>query len=419
MTSGRNHQRSATSQPAASSGAGTPGTSAPVSWRDTVARLRHGELSVLPVGLTLVVIWIVFYLLDPIFISSRNLSFLFLQIAVIGTLALGVTFVLLIGEIDLSVAVVAGVSAAMVGVLVGRQGWDPVLAMLLALTTGLAIGALQGWFNAVVGVPSFVVTLAGLLGLQGVMLLVLGRGGSVSVSDAVIRGIATTYLPAALGWMVAVVVVGVFGLAQLRRRAKRVAAGLRAPGGVGLVVRVGLVALLVVAVVGTLNAYRGIPLAALILVALVAALGYVCHRTRFGRYLYAIGGNAEAARRAGIDVRAIRIAAFGLCSLLCAFGGIVGAGRFASVSYTAFAGGPLLLESIAAAVIGGATIFGGRGSPWGALLGAFVMGSLSNGLDLMQASTGTKLAISGVILLAAVTADAMSQRGHRVTTGTR
>ncbi|AYY15166.1 ABC transporter permease [Actinobacteria bacterium YIM 96077] len=374
--------------------------------------MRHGDLSVLPVAVTLAIIWIVFYALDSVFISPRNLSFLFLQIAVIGTIALGVTFVLLIGEIDLSVAVTSGVSAAAVGVLVTRQGWDPIPAILLALAIGAAVGVVQGFFVAVVGVPSFVVTLAGLLGLQGVMLLILGRGGSVNVGNELIRSIATTYLAPGIAWVLAAGVVVVFVATQIHRRAKRLAAQLSAPSLTGLAVRVVLIAALVGVAVSILNEYRGVPLASAILVGFVALFGYVTRRMQFGRYLYAIGGNAEASRRAGIDVAKVRIAAFTLSSLLCAVAGVIGAARFASVSYTAFAGGPLLLESIAAAVIGGATIFGGRGSPWGALLGALVMGSLSNGLDLMQASTGTKLAISGVILLIAVTADALSQRGR-------
>ncbi len=387
-------------------------------WADVVARLRHGDLSVLPVAVTLTVIWIVFYALNPIFVSPRNISFLFLQIAVIGTIALGVLFVLLIGEIDLSIAVTAGVCAATVGVLVARQGWAPLAAIALALAVGVAIGAFQGFFVAVVGVPSFVVTLAGLLGLQGAMLLILGRAGSVSVTDPLIRSLATTYLPQVAGWALAVVIVGLFAASQLRQRLRRQAAGLTTSSISGLAARIGAAALLVGVVVAMLNAYRGIPLPSAILVSLVALFAYVCKRMRFGRSLYAIGGNAEAARRAGIEVAWVRIAAFALCSALCAFAGIVGAARFASVSYVAFAGGPLLLESIAAAVIGGATIFGGRGTPWGVLLGALVMGSLSNGLDLMQAGTGTKLAVAGVILLLAVTGDAVSQRG-RLATGTR
>lgn len=401
-----------TQTPEGGPGADTVATTERGGWRHMLARLRHGDLSVLPVAITLVIIWIVFYLLDPIFISPRNLSFLFLQIAVIGTIALGVTFVLLIGEIDLSVAVTAGVCAAVTAVLVTRQGWAPIPAVLVALAVGVAVGAVQGFFVAVVGVPSFVVTLAGLLGLQGAMLLILGRGGSVNVGDDLLRSLTTTYLPNAVGWVVAAVIAGGFAVAQVLRRARRRAAGLSAPGMTGLIVRIGLVVALVGVAVLILNAYRGIPFASAFLIALVVLFGYVTRRTRFGRYLYAIGGNAEAARRAGVDVANVRIAAFTLCSLLCAVAGIIGASRFASVSYTAFAGGPLLLEAIAAAVIGGATIFGGRGSAWGALLGALVMGSLSNGLDLMQATTGTKLAISGIILLIAVTADALSQRGR-------
>ncbi|MGI9416411.1 MAG: sugar ABC transporter permease [Geminicoccaceae bacterium] len=365
----------------------------------------------LPVVLALVAIWLYFGLTEPAFLSARNFYFLFMQSAVVGTLAVGITVVLLIGDIDLSVAATSGVCAAVLAVLVTNMGVPAPLALLAALLAGIALGTVQGMLVAYVGIPSFVVTLAGLLGFQGLMLKILGIHGALNMRDPLLRGITTVTLPPALGWAVAALCVLAFAWVVLRTHQRRRALGLELDPATGSIGKVAVFALLAAAAVATLNVYRGVPLVVLLLLGLTALLAWITTSTPFGRALFAVGGNTESARRVGISVQKVRIAAFAIVGLMAAIGGIVGASRYASVSFNAFAGGPLLLEAIGAAVIGGTSLFGGRGSVWNAILGALVIGSLGNGLDLSGASAADKLMISGAILLLAVSIDALSRHG--------
>ena len=376
------------------------------------SRLR----SILPVMLALAAIWLWFGIAEPAFLSPRNIYFLFMQSAVVGTLAVGLTVVLLLGEIDLSAAAVAGVAAALLAVLLLGGASAPV-AVLAALAVGVAAGLAQGAMVVLVGIPSFVVTLAGLLALQGLMLKVLGIQGAINMRDPIIRGLTTVSLPPAGGWALGILAALAIAALALRHQAARRRRGLEAPGPAALWIRIAAISLLLLATVATLNSYRGVPLLVVILLGLTAILAWVTTSTPFGRALFAVGGNAESARRAGINVRAVRIAAFGIVGLMAAIGGIVGASRYASVSFNAFAGGPLLLEAIGAAVIGGTSLFGGRGSVWNALLGALVIGSLGNGLDLSGASAADKFMFSGAILLLATAIDAVSRRESAFTRG--
>lgn len=371
--------------------------------RDT----RFGAFA--PVLLALAAIWIYFGLTEPAFLSPRNFYFLFMQSAVVGALAVGVTVVLLIGDIDLSVAANSGVCAALLAVLTTNLGIPAPLACLAALGLGIGLGIAQGSLAAWVGIPTFVVTLAGLLGFQGLMQKILGIHGAINVRDPFIRGITTTTLPDWLGWAVAALCVGVFAYLIWRERHKRRALELETDPPLADIGKIVFFATLAAGAVATLNAYRGVPLVVILLLGLAALLGWATAATPFGRALFAVGGNKESARRAGISVRGIRIAAFGIVGAMAAIGGIIGASRYASVSFNAFAGGPLLLEAIGAAVIGGTSLFGGRGSVWNAILGALVIGSLGNGLDLSGASAADKLMISGVILILAVSLDALSR----------
>lgn len=371
--------------------------------RDT----RAGSFA--PVLLALAAIWIYFGLTEPAFLSPRNFYFLFMQSAVVGALAVGVTVVLLIGDIDLSVAANSGVCAALLAVLTTNLGIPAPLACLAALGLGIGLGIAQGSLAAWVGIPTFVVTLAGLLGFQGLMQKILGIHGAINVRDPFIRGITTTTLPDWLGWAVAALCVGVFAYLIWRERHKRRALELETDPPLADIGKIVFFAVLAAGAVATLNAYRGVPLVVILLLGLTALLGWATAATPFGRALFAVGGNKESARRAGISVRGIRIAAFGIVGAMAAIGGIIGASRYASVSFNAFAGGPLLLEAIGAAVIGGTSLFGGRGSVWNAILGALVIGSLGNGLDLSGASAADKLMISGVILILAVSLDALSR----------
>ena len=376
-----------------------------------------------PVLCALAAIWLYFGLALPlyevligeadvlrlIFLSPRNIYNLFMQSAVIATLAVGITIVLLLGDIDLSAAATAGVCAALLGVLVlaGVPGW---LACVMVIGVGIVMGAAQGLLVAYVGIPSFVVTLAGLLGYQGLMQKILPTG-NLNVGDVFVRGIARVLIPDMWGLMLGLVCVAAFAFFNLRKQAQRRNQGLELDSAVALWGQVIVFGVLVIAVILTLNAYRSLPLLLVLLVGITTLLGWITTSTPFGRSLFAVGGNPESARRVGMNVKRIRVAAFGIVGLMAAFGGIFGASRFGSVSYTAFAGGSLLLEAIGAAVIGGTSLFGGRGSVWNAILGALVIGSLGNGLDLTGASAADKLMVSGAILILAVSIDAVSRSG--------
>ena len=378
------------------------------------ARLRESDLwRFAPVVFSLAAIWIFFGLSEPAFLSARNIHFLLMQSAVVATLALGVTTVLLLGDIDLSIAAVAGVGAAILAVLVTNHGVPAPVAVAAALAAGAGLGFTQGLVVAYVGIPSFVVTLAGLLGFQGLMLKILGQHGAINMRDPAIRALTTFGLPVWLGWTMAFLLVAAVAASMFASNRARRRRGLDLASRRVLLGRLGLFAALVAAVVATLNAYRGTPILLWILLAVAALLWRLTTATPFGRHLFAIGGNPESARRVGIPIAKIRVAAFALVGFMAALGGIVGASRYASVSFNAFAGGPLLLEAIGAAVIGGASLFGGRGSVWNALLGALVIGSLGNGLDLSGASAADKLMVSGAILLLAVAIDATTRGGKR------
>ncbi len=366
--------------------------------------------SFLPVMLALVAIWTYFGVSEPAFLSARNFYYLFMQSAVVGTIAVGVTVVLLLGDIDLSAAASAGVSAALMAVLI-VAGWPGPLACLAAILIGVTLGCLQGMLIAYVGIPSFVVTLAGLLGFQGLMLKILGVQGAINMRDEFVRGLTTIAMPEVVGWGLGAACVALLAVVSVRRRAQRKARGLEMDSAFAVIGQISFFAILVFGVVAMLNSYRGVPVLVVFLALLTGVLGWVTTSTPFGRALFAVGGNAESARRVGMDVKKVRVAAFGVVGMMAAVGGIIGASRYASVSFNAFAGGPLLLEAIGAAVIGGTSLFGGRGSVWNAILGALVIGSMGNGLDLSGASAADKLMFSGAILLIAVAIDAISRSG--------
>ena len=367
--------------------------------------------SFVPVLLALAAIWIYFGATEPAFLSARNFYFLFMQSAVVGTLAVGITVVLLLGDIDLSVAAASGACAALLAVLINDFGVPSPLACLAAMAMGVFLSMAQGTIVAYVGIPSFVVTLAGLLGFQGLMLKILGIQGAINMRDPLVRGITTVTLSPAAGWAAGAACAFAFAIFTWRRHRVRVRLGLELDPIYASVGKVAFFAVMALAAVGTLNTYRGVPLVMILLLGFTALLAWITTSTPFGRALFAVGGNAESARRVGISINTIRIAAFSIVGLMAAVGGIVGASRYASVSFNAFAGGPLLLEAIGAAVIGGTSLFGGRGSVWNALLGALVIGSLGNGLDLSGASAADKLMFSGAILLLAVSIDAVSRAG--------
>jgi D-xylose transport system permease protein len=381
-------------------------------WAGFRRRLSEGELGSVPVVLGIAIIWLIFWIANDRFLSPGNLTNLVLQVAGFGTIAVGVVLVLLLGEIDLSVGTLSGLCAAIMAVLNVQHGVPGWLAVLTALVTGAAIGAFQGFWTTRFRIPAFVVTLAGLLAWQGALLFVLGNTGTVNLSDKFISGLANTFYVPLDTWILAVVVIAVYGGSRLWEFRQRSAAGLPVPPLRTLVTRVVLLAVAVLAVAAVLNADRGLPLALIIFVGLVIIIDLLIRRTTFGRHVLAVGGNAEAARRAGIGVNNVRLMVFTLASTLAAAGGILGASRLFAVNQSS-GGSDTLLNAIAAAVIGGTSLFGGRGSAWSALLGAVVIGSIANGMDLLGVQSSTKFMVTGGVLLLSATVDALSRRGRQ------
>lgn len=375
-------------------------------------RFAQGELGSLQVILALVVIWTVFTVANDRFLTSTNLVNLALQIAGIGMISVGVVMVLLLGEIDLSVGIVSGLCAAVMAVLNVQHGWDPYLAIAAAIAVGAAIGLFQGTVVTALGIPSFVVTLAGLIGWQGVLLWVLGDTGTVNLTDPKIIGLAGTFYRGATAWILGAIVVVLFGLACVNARRRRLKAGVPAATPLAVALRVIGVAVIVFGVIQVLTNDRGVPLAILILIGTVVIFDYIVRRTTFGRHVLAVGGNEEAARRAGIRVRRIRVAVFMISSVMAACGGILLASRLLAVNQGS-GGSDLLLLAIAGPVIAGTSLFGGRGTVWSALLGALVIGSISNGMDLLAFPSSTKNMVTGAVLLAAVVVDALARQRRR------
>jgi len=375
--------------------------------------VRGGELGLLPILIGLAAIAIYFQSRNSNFLTAANFVNLITQMSWIVVIGMGIVFVLLLGEIDLSIGYVSGVAGVIAALLVFQDGNEiPVgLALALALGAGAAIGTLHGLIITKVGVPSFVVTLAGLLAWNGVVLLLIGGRGTVTIRQSLIIGLTNDYMPHTEAWLLVAAVVAIFALTQLAGVRARRKADLPAVPPAIIALRVAVLAVAASAVVYAANQDLGVPYVGLVIVALLLFWTYVLNRTRFGRHVYAVGGNAEAARRAGINVDAIRIACFAICSFMAALGGIILASRLSSVD-TAQGGGSILLYSIAAAVIGGTSLFGGRGDVRSALLGALVIASIDNGLGLVNVSSGTQFVVTGVVLLAAVTVDSIARRGR-------
>jgi D-xylose transport system permease protein len=376
-------------------------------------RIATGDVGSLPVILGLVLIWAVFYVLNPLFLSPLNLTNLAAQIAATGIVSVGIVLVLLLGEIDLSVGSVYGLGSAVMAVLAVQQGWAAAPAIAAGVLTGTLIGTFQGFFFTRFRIPSFVVTLAGLLTWFGAQLHVLGEKGTINLNDPLLVQLANQFYPATVGWSLAVIVVAWLGadLFIITRR-RRAAAGLPLAGWAGGVAKFAVIAAAIFGSMAVLAADRGVPLSLLILLVLIVGFDLILTRTRFGRHIFAVGGNAEAARRAGISVNGIRIAVFALSGTLAAFGGIMGASRLEAVNYNSGTG-DTLLNAIAAAVIGGTSLFGGRGTVWSALTGGLVIGSINNGLALLSAASDVKFMVTGGVLLAAVTIDAVARQGRQ------
>lgn len=376
-------------------------------------RVRSGDLGSLPVVIGLVIIWTVFYALNPIFLSPNNMVNLFFDCSVIGVIALGVVCVLMLGEIDLSVGSMSGVASALLGVIWARDGMPIVLAIAAALALGACVGAIYATLRTRLSMPSFVSTLSGLLALLGLQLYMLGSTGSINLPyDSAIVGFGQLMvMPAWLSHALALIPGAVVLVLGLRTMDQRRRANL-SPGSLGgLIVKAAALTLGLSFVVYYLNLGRGVPWMFGLFVLLVVVMNYALTRTKWGRSMMAVGGNAEAARRAGIDVRRIYLSAFMLCSMFAALGGLLSAARLASASQQAGTG-DVNLNAIAAAVIGGTSLFGGRGSAWSALLGIIVIQSISNGLTLLNLSSSLRYMITGGVLAIAVIVDSLARKSR-------
>ena len=376
--------------------------------------VRGGELGSLPIIVGLVVIFVVFGLLEENFLTERNFTNLLLQMAAVATIAIGIVFVLLIGEIDLSVAFVGAVGGVVMTLLLRPDdpGWPWWAAIGFALLCTTTIGFAQALVITKAGVPSFVVTLAGLLIWSGVVLILTTQystAGTIRVQDETVVDIANGFMSDLLGWILAAVVVVAFAVSQVWNSIVRRSGGLAAKPNIVIALQVLGLAVVMFAAVWYANKDRGVPYVTVILGLFLIFWSFIASKTSFGRHVYAVGGNPEAARRAGINVDNVRIAVFMISGFMAGVGGIMLASRLRSVA-TNTGGGNLLLLVIAAAVIGGTSLFGGVGRVVSALLGAIVIASIQNGMDLLGLASGTKFVITGLVLLGAVLVDAVSKR---------
>jgi len=380
-------------------------------------RIRSGDSGVLPVVGGLLLISSFMQSLNSNFLSAGNLVNLLIQGAVYMLLAMGEVFALVLGEIDLSIGFVSGIGGIITVELVKQGwGWPWWAAVIMALLACAAIGAVQGTIITRLGLPSFVVTLAGLLGWQGVMLMILGNGGTLPINDKTINNFTAGNLTPAVSWIVMVVIVALLGVRTWLHEERRRKSGLVAPPASLTLLKIGAYAASGVVLVlicntnrGRLIPIKGVPWVVLIVLGVLAAWTFLLGRTKFGRYVYAIGGNAEAARRAGINLATIRTLCFVLASFTAGIAGIVYASRLQSVS-TSIQGGTLVLYAVAAAVIGGTSLFGGRGKPIHAVLGGLVIAAIDNGMGLPGYSAAAKYVVTALVLLAAVTIDAVARR---------
>jgi D-xylose transport system permease protein len=381
--------------------------------RRTIGQLLRGDLGFIPVLLTLVIVVIYFTIVSGgIFLSPENLTNLVGgQIGSIGILGLGSILVLLLGEIDLSVASVSVLCAVIMGVLAQRGGTPAWVAIMAALLAGAVIGLINGIFVAVLRVPAFIVTLAGSIGYAGLLLHLLNGQATLIINNDFINAIAgsaESFLPNSLGIGLPAIAVILYAAGLIYSYVQRRRSGLRTVPATRLIIQIVVTVVIVMGAVAVFESYQGIPYPTALLIGLIVLFWLILTKTSFGRHIYAVGGNAEAARRAGINVVGIRIAAFTLCSVLAAVAGIVAASHANSVASQIDP--TLLLNAIAAAVIGGVSLFGGRGSVWAIILGVLIIGSLVNGLALLSQGTDVSEMVEGLVLLIAVTVDAVVRR---------
>ncbi|MFE9309149.1 sugar ABC transporter permease [Streptomyces sp. NPDC088353] len=376
-------------------------------------KMKAGDLGSVPVVIGLLVIWIIFQSLNSNFLTAGNLSDISVAMVGTGMIAVGIVFVLLLGEIDLSVGSVSGVAGATFAVLNITHGMNEVLALVLAILTGTAAGALHGFFFARIGVPAFAVTLAGLLFWQGFMLQILGSNGTINLDDGIVTKLTSYYFTdVAAAYGLAVVAVGGYFLTAYLGNRRREAVGIPSRPLSDIVVRTVLLAVVSFAVAVMYNQYKGLPLAVVIFLAVLVITDFVLRRTAYGRKVFALGGSVEASRRAGINVELVRISVFAIAGTFAAIGGLFVASKIASANQGAGTG-EFLMNVIAAAVIGGTSLFGGRGRTWNALLGVLVIVSIQYGLALEGIASPVQYMITGGVLLATVVIDAVTRKTQK------
>ena len=381
-----------------------------------IDRLRGGDLGSIPVVVGLVIIWAVFQALNPTFLSSTNLVNLTMQSAAVGTIAIGIVLVLLMGEIDLSVGSVSGLSSAILAVGFVQLDWPLLLVIAAALAAGAATGFVFGLLYTRFGVPSFVLTLAGLLAVLGIQLHVLGDAGSINIpfDSWIVQFGQQMFLPPLVSYALIAIVVLAYGWRLVAQARRRTDAGLAAMSTSVIAVRVAALLVILGVAAWYLNLTRGVGVMFVVFLLLATAMNLALTRTRWGRAVYAVGGSVEAARRAGIRVNRIYISVFVLCSTFAAVGGLMAAARLAGSNQSS-GGGDTNLNAIAAAVIGGTSLFGGRGSAFSALLGILVIMSISSGLTLLNLDSSVRYVITGAVLVLAVIIDSVSRRSRAAT----
>jgi D-xylose transport system permease protein len=377
-------------------------------------KMKAGDLGSIPVVLGLVIIWIIFQSLNSNFLTAGNLSDISVAMVGTGMIAVGIVFVLLLGEIDLSVGSVSGVAGAAFAVLNVTHGMNEWLAFVLAILTGTVAGAIHGFVFARIGVPAFAVTLAGLLFWNGFMLRILGDNGTINLdSNGLVAKLTSYYFTdVAAAYALAIGVTAVFFLTSFYGNKRREAAGVPSRPLSETILRTALLAIVSFAVAITYNQYKGLPLAVVIFIAVLLITDFVLRRTAYGRKIFALGGSVEASRRAGINVEMVRISVFAISGTFAAIGGLFIASKIASANQGAGAG-DLLMNAIAAAVIGGTSLFGGRGRTWNALLGVLVIVSIQYGLALQGIASPIQYMITGGVLLATVVIDAVTRKTQK------
>lgn len=388
-----------------------------------ISRVRGGDMGALPAILGLVLLFIVFGVANDRFFSALNMANLITQSGAIIVLAMGLVMVLLLGEIDLSAGFASGVAAAVMGLAIADHDMPWGVAVAAALVTGAFIGLLIGLIVAKLGVPSFVVTLAFFLGLQGVTLWLIGDGGSVRVDQEVIKGITKSNVPVMWGWIFAGVIIAVFAVLSLRSHRNKVSKGLQHQPHAVVVAQIVVLAAVLLGVTYVLNLNRapnagfvieGIPYVLPLVAVLLFFWTFILGRTSYGRHVYAVGGNPEAARRAGINVDRIRISVFVICSSMAALSGVIAASNLGKVS-TSSGGSNTLLYAVGAAVIGGTSLFGGKGKARDAVIGGLVIATIANGLGLLDQASYINFIVTGGVLLLAASVDAISRRRRSAT----